>query len=50
MYSKDLKGGDFYAGCEYVASMEELHQRLRVLKQQGYHESDFIVIGGGAML
>ena len=37
------------AGCEYVASMEELHQRLRVLKQQGYHESDFIVIGGGAV-
>ncbi len=29
--------------------MEELHQRIRVLKQQGYHESDFIVIGGGAV-
>ena len=34
-------------GCDYFSSVEELHQRIRSLKQQGYQDSDFIVIGGG---
>ncbi len=34
-------------GCEFVSSLEELHQRLRWLKHQGYSDNDFIVIGGG---
>ncbi len=34
-------------GCEYLPSMEALHQRIRGLKQAGYQDSDFVVIGGG---
>ncbi|HNZ63691.1 MAG TPA: dihydrofolate reductase [Bacillota bacterium] len=34
-------------GCEYISSLDGLLQRLRALKQEGYHDSDFIVIGGG---
>ncbi len=33
-------------GCEYAKNIEELMQRLRALKQEGYHDNDFIVIGG----
>ncbi|HHW93167.1 MAG TPA: dihydrofolate reductase [Clostridiaceae bacterium] len=32
--------------CEYVGSIDELMQRLRLLKLEGYHDDDFIVIGG----
>ncbi|NLA82108.1 MAG: dihydrofolate reductase [Clostridiaceae bacterium] len=34
-------------GCEYFSKMDALHHRIRQLKQEGYQDSDFIVIGGG---
>ncbi len=36
-------------GCEYFASIDGLLARVRGLKQEGYHDNDFIVIGGGAV-
>lgn len=33
-------------GCEYYSSLEDLGQRIRDLKQEGYGDNDFIVIGG----
>ncbi|NLB50461.1 MAG: dihydrofolate reductase [Clostridiaceae bacterium] len=36
-------------GCEYFPSVEELMGRVRQLKQEGYHDNDFIVIGGGTV-
>jgi dihydrofolate reductase len=32
--------------CEYVCSVDELMQRLRLLKRKGYSDDDFVVIGG----
>ena len=32
--------------CEYVGSIDELMQRLRLLKREGYDDDDFVVIGG----
>lgn len=36
-------------GCEYFIDLEDLHQRIRSLKKQGYDEDDFVVIGGGSV-
>ncbi|NLB27735.1 MAG: dihydrofolate reductase, partial [Clostridiaceae bacterium] len=36
-------------GCEYFSSIDGLMARVRGLKQEGYHDNDFIVIGGGAV-
>lgn len=36
-------------GAEFFSDMEALHQRIRTLKQEGYEENDFIVIGGGTV-
>lgn len=36
-------------GCEYFADLDDLMTRVRELKQEGYREDDFFVIGGGAV-
>ncbi len=35
-----------FDSCEYVGSIDELIQRLRILKREGYRDDDFFVIGG----
>ncbi|MFA5585463.1 MAG: dihydrofolate reductase [Saccharofermentanales bacterium] len=40
---------DSSPNCDYFSSLDELLARIRTMKQAGYQDSDFIVIGGGTV-